>query len=206
MSEEKRKVEREKRPKEQPKPKLFSRVFPWHVSLAIAEPISRLFEPTQKLMGFIAPYIKNGHIVTDLGCGRGYYTLALADLVGHDGKVYAVDLDAKCIQALKKKAHKGGCHNIEAHASSAADVGFIKDKSVDFVLSNGLLCSMFDHRKSAVNEIKRILKPGGHAYICLGFGPPLGYVDKSEWEKILKEFKVERGGIFKEKWALVSLK
>jgi ubiquinone/menaquinone biosynthesis C-methylase UbiE len=206
MSQEQYKVEEQKQPIDRTKPKLFSRIFPWYVSLAIAEPISRLFEPTQKIMGLIAPYIKNGHLVTDLGCGRGYYTLALADLVGHEGKVYAVDLDKKCIQALKKKADKGGYHNIEAHASSAADVSFIKDKSVDFLLANGLLCSMVDHRQSAANEIKRILNPKGHAYISLGFGPPLGYVDKLEWEKILQEFKVERGGSFKEKWSVVSLK
>ncbi len=67
------------------------------------------------------------------------YTLALAELVGPEGKVYAVDLGKKCIRALEKKADKGGYHNIEAHASSASDVSFIKDRSVDFVLANGLL-------------------------------------------------------------------
>ncbi len=206
MSEVKHEVKEDKQPEGRSKPKLFSRIFPWHVSLAIAEPISRLFEPTQKLIGLIGPYIKKGQAVADLGCGRGYYTHCLADLVGREGKVYAIDLDPACIQALEKKAYKGDYQNIEAHTTSAADVGFIKDKSVDFVLSNGLLCSMVDHRQSAVKEIKRILNPKGHAYISLGFCPPLGYVDKQEWEKILKEFKVERGGIFKEKWALVSLK
>jgi ubiquinone/menaquinone biosynthesis C-methylase UbiE len=78
-------------------------------------------------------------VVADLGCGSGYYTLALAELVGPEGKVYAVDLDNKCIKALEKKADKSGYHNIEAHASSASDVSFIKDRSVDFVLANGLL-------------------------------------------------------------------
>ena len=70
---------------------------------------------------------------------QGVYTLALAELVGPVGKVYAVDLDKKNIQALKKKADKGHHHNIEIHASSAADLSFIEDKSVDFILANGLL-------------------------------------------------------------------
>jgi ubiquinone/menaquinone biosynthesis C-methylase UbiE len=99
-------------------------------------PIRRLFESPQRTIG---PYVKNGQVVADLGCGPGYYTLALAESVGPEGKVYAVDLDKKCIQALKEKADKGGHHNIQIHASSASDVSFIKDRSVDFVLANGLL-------------------------------------------------------------------
>lgn len=111
----------------------------------------------------IEPYVTKGQVVADLGCGSGFYTLALADCVGPEGKVYAVDFDEKCIQALEKKVEKGGYHNIETHASSASDLRFINNGSVDFVLANGLLCSMTvtDQRKSAVNEIKRILKPSG---------------------------------------------
>ncbi|MFQ5820969.1 MAG: class I SAM-dependent methyltransferase [Candidatus Heimdallarchaeota archaeon] len=116
------------------------------------------------------PYVTKGQVVADLGCGPGFYTLALADCVGSEGKIYAVDFDEKCIQALDKKMEKGGYHNIETHATSASDLSFINDGSVDFVLANGLLCSMTvtDQRKSAVNEIKRILKPSGQAYLSLG--------------------------------------
>ena len=170
---------------------------------AFLDPIRRLFEPPQRL---IKPYVKKGQVVADLGCGSGYYTLALAELVGPKGKVYAVDLSKNCIQSLGKKAKKGGYRNIEAHASSASDVSFIKDRSVDFVLANGLLCSMADHRQSAVNEIKRILKVKGQSYLSLGAGPPFGYVDQAEWENILEGFKIEQGGSYKEKWAVASVK
>jgi SAM-dependent methyltransferase len=100
------------------------------------------------------------------------------------------------------------CFNgiFEAHASSASDVSFMKDRSVDFVLANGLLCSMAEHRKEAVNEIRRILKGEGQAYLSLGAGHPFGYVDPAEWDNILEGFKVEQGGSYKEKWALVSAK
>jgi len=170
---------------------------------AILDPIRRFYEPTQRIVG---PYIKNGHVVADLGCGSGYYTFAMAKIVGPEGKVYAVDLGNRCIKVLKKKMDKRGYKNIEAHASSASDVSFIKDRSVDFVLANGLLCSMYDQRQQAVSEIKRILKPSGQAFISLGAAPPFGFVDLVEWGKILAGFKVEQGGSFKEKWAEVSLK
>jgi hypothetical protein len=65
---------------------------------------------------------------------------------------------------------------------------------------------MAHDRQLSVNEIKRILKAKGKAYLSLGAGPPFGFVNQAEWEKILKEFRVEQGGSYKEKWALVSLK
>jgi ubiquinone/menaquinone biosynthesis C-methylase UbiE len=121
-----------------------------------------------------------------------------------------VDLDEWAIQALEKKAKKRGYHNIEARASTACDVGFIKDGSVDFVLAHGLLCSMTpEHHESVVNEIQRILKPGGIAYISVARGP-WSYVDKAGWEKILEGFEVARraDGIpaLAHRWAVVSPK
>jgi len=202
MNKEKRAAGNECRQRDQKKLKwsdwLFLRRPP-----AFLDPIRRLFESPKKL---IEPYVKDGQVVADLGCGSGYYTFALAELVGPKGKIYAVDLGRSCIRALEKKARKSGYRNIEAHASSASDVSFIKDRSVDFVLANGLLCSMAEHRKEAVSEIRRILKAEGQAYLSLGAGPPFGYVDQAEWDNILKGFKIEQGGSYKKKWALVSVK
>jgi hypothetical protein len=65
---------------------------------------------------------------------------------------------------------------------------------------------MANNRQLSVNEMKRILKSEGKAYLSLGAGPPLGFVNQSEWEEILEGFRVEQGGSFKEKWAVVSLK
>jgi ubiquinone/menaquinone biosynthesis C-methylase UbiE len=167
-------------------------------------PITRLFQDPRR---HVEPYVNKGQVVADLGCGPGYYALPLAELVGPEGKVYAVDLNEKVIQTMKKKADNRGYRNIEAHASSASDLSFIKDGSVDFVLANGLLCSMADHRQLAVNEIARILKPEGRAYLSLGFPPPLGFVDRAEWETILEGFRVKRRGRgLLQKWAVVSTK
>jgi ubiquinone/menaquinone biosynthesis C-methylase UbiE len=172
---------------------------------AFLDSIMNRFE-SPKVLKRIGPYVNNGRAVADLGCGWGYYTFVLADLVGSEGKVYAVDLSNNCIRSIQKKAINRSYHYIETHASSAADLSFIKDRSVDFVFANGLLCSMVKNREDAVNEIKRILNPEGHAYISLGAPPPLGLVDENEWDKILEGFSVERGGIYKDLWALVSLR
>jgi ubiquinone/menaquinone biosynthesis C-methylase UbiE len=134
MTKEKHRVGRQKQPKDQTEPLVSGLSF--RRPPATLNPIIRLFESPQKRIG---PYIKNREVVADLGSGSGYYTLALAESVGPEGKVYAVDLDKERIRALEDKADKVGYHNIEAYASSASDLSYIKDRSVDFVLANGLL-------------------------------------------------------------------
>ena len=155
-------------------------------------------------------YVVEGQAVADLGCGPGFYSLGLAECVGPEGRIYAVDSDEKAIRALEKKADKRGYHNIEARVSSASDLSFIKDGSVDFVLANGLLCSMSpQYREAAVNEIKRVLKPKGRAYLSAARGF-YSYMNKAGWERILEGFKVERRGDgfswIAERWAIVSTK
>jgi ubiquinone/menaquinone biosynthesis C-methylase UbiE len=164
----------------------------------------RLFDNPRSFCSYVA----KGQIVADLGCGPGFYTLGLAECVGPEGRVYAVDSDEKAIRAIEEKANKRGYHNIEAHVSSASDLSFIKDGSVDFVLANGLLCSMApQYHEPTVNEIKRILKPKGRAYLSAARGF-YSYMSRAEWESILMGFKVEqRGNGFSwvsDRWALVS--
>jgi len=166
-------------------------------------PLTRLFEKPQKS---IEPYVRKDQVVADLGCNKGHYTFALAECVGPGGKVYAVDLREDYVEALKKKAEELGYPNIEAHASSASDLNFIKDESVDFVLANGLLCNVPEHRPIVVKEIKRVLKSTGQAYLSLGSYPPFGFVNRNEWKKILAGFRVERRGGFLQPWALVFKK
>jgi 2-polyprenyl-3-methyl-5-hydroxy-6-metoxy-1,4-benzoquinol methylase len=112
----------------------------------ILYPLRRLLDPPERLIG---PYIKPGMVAADLACAWGFYTFAMAERLGPEGKVYAVDLGAKCIRSIQKKAEKASYHNIEAHAASAAKMPFIPDRSVDFVLANGLLCSMENDRPQA---------------------------------------------------------
>jgi SAM-dependent methyltransferase len=166
-------------------------------------PLRRLFGDPRKYCS----YVKQDQTVADLGCGPGFYTFALAESVGPKGRVYAVDSDEQAIRAVERKVGKRKYHNIEAHASSAADLSFIEDNSVDFVVADGLLCSMApqDH-ESAVSEMKRILKPAGKAFLQVAKGF-LSYVDKAEWEGILGGFTVERRSsesLLEDRWALVS--
>jgi SAM-dependent methyltransferase len=167
-------------------------------------PFRRLFFPPRRLVG---PHIGPGQTAADLGCGPGYHTITLADLVGPMGKIYAVDSDERAIEILRKKADAHGCTNIDMRAQSACDLSFIADATLDFVLAHGLLCSMApkDH-DCAVNEIRRILKPAGLAYLSAAKGF-ISYISRTEWVGILRGFEVVLRGkgfpVFENRWALV---
>ncbi len=134
--------------------------------------------------------VRQGQVVADLGCGPGFYTFPLADSVSPTGKVYAVDSDQAAINAIAAKAARGNYHNIETHVCSAADIKFIADESVDFILADGLLCCVAPQDHTAtVNEIKRILKPQSKAYLVTGRSK-MTYMDDKEWEIILNGFSV----------------
>jgi ubiquinone/menaquinone biosynthesis C-methylase UbiE len=170
-------------------------------------PFRRLFMPPRR---FVESFVAKDQAVADVGCGPGFYTIPLAECAGPGGKIYAVDSDEKAIRAMERKAGERGIRSIETRVSSAGDLSFIKDGTVDFVLAHGLLCSMAPReRDSAVSEIKRILKPGGRAYISVAKGP-WSYVSRADWEKILEGFRIERKGsqgfVIADRWAVVSLK
>jgi ubiquinone/menaquinone biosynthesis C-methylase UbiE len=103
-------------------------------------PIRRWFEQSiDHAKRHLEFYVQEGQVVADLGCEAGYYTFALAESAGPEGKVYVVDLEEERIASVEKRIGEGGYQNIEARATSAGDLGFIPDSSVDFALANGLL-------------------------------------------------------------------
>lgn len=172
---------------------------------ALDNPLRKLLDNQNKYSKFVKP----GQVVADLGCGPGFFTLPLAEKIGPDGRVYAVDSDLHPIRAVERKARKKKLGNIDTHQTSAADLSFIRDASVDFVLADGLLCTMASREiNMAVDEIKRILKPEGIAYLVTG-RESMSHVDDQAWEVILTEFILldrNREPYRGDRWALVAKK
>lgn len=56
--------------------------------------------------------VKRGMTVCDMGCGNGYHTLPLAEMVGETGKVYAVDAQPEMIEMLRQRIDAKGIKNV----------------------------------------------------------------------------------------------
>ena len=52
--------------------------------------------------------IREGQTVADVGCGNGFYTLKLAELVGPRGRVLAVDIQPEMLELLAQRAARAG--------------------------------------------------------------------------------------------------
>ena len=49
------------------------------------------------------PYVREGMTVLDVGCGAGFASLGLAELVGEEGLVISADLQPKMLEMVKKR-------------------------------------------------------------------------------------------------------
>ncbi len=106
--------------------------------------------------------IKSGMKILEIGCGSGAFTTFVARAAGSNGKVYALDIQPGMLEQLKNKLLKPenkDINNIVPKLASAYDLPF-SDNSLDLVYMVSVFQEIPDTVK-ALEEIKRVLKPGG---------------------------------------------
>ena len=151
---------------------------PWWFLFTFDNPIRKLYQDPEKIL---APYISEGDLAADLGCGMGYFSLPLARLVGEDGKVTAVDLQPQMLAGLKRRAHQAGLQDrILLHQCSQDTIGL--GGPVDFVLAFWMVHEVYDSR-SFLKQIWKMLRTGGQALIA----EPLIHVRKARFQQLQNE-------------------
>jgi arsenite methyltransferase len=108
--------------------------------------------------------IPEGAVVVDVGCGAGTDLLLAARRIGPRGRAIGVDMT----EAMRRRAAEGaaacGLTNVEVRKGDATRLP-IDDRSVDIVISNGVL-NLVPEKERAVGEIARVLRPGGRVQIA----------------------------------------
>lgn len=104
--------------------------------------------------------IKKGDVVVDLGSGAGNDCFVARAETGETGKVIGVDFTPAMIEKARINAEKMGFHNVEFRQGDIEKMPITAD-SADVIVSNCVLNLVPDKRK-AMQEIHRVLKPGGH--------------------------------------------
>ena len=129
--------------------------------------------------------LKPGDAVADLGAGSGYFTLRLAQAVGPQGKVYAVDVLPEMLDYIRRRAQVDGLKNIQLVQALPHDPQ-LPPASLDMIF----ICNTLHHiseRPAYYPRLAKALRPGGrlaNVDFCkkpLPFGPPLEMkIDKPE--------------------------
>jgi ubiquinone/menaquinone biosynthesis C-methylase UbiE len=105
--------------------------------------------------------IADGSSVVDLGCGTGVLMPHLLEAAGSSGTIYAVDISEKMIANLRKKFE---ANNIVPLVCSSTNLGIVNN-AIDTVICFSAF-PHFDNKRKSIEEISRILKPGGRFLIA----------------------------------------
>lgn len=95
-------------------------------------PLRRWFQRPRKML---EAYVQPGYTVMDLGCGGGFYTIIMAEMVGEKGKVIAVDLQEEMLEIARRYARKKGVLDRITFRRCSADDLNIRDIRADFALA-----------------------------------------------------------------------
>jgi ubiquinone/menaquinone biosynthesis C-methylase UbiE len=108
--------------------------------------------------------LEPGQVVADVGCGNGFYTFKLAELVGEEGRVFAVDIQPEMLAMLEKEAERrGGLGTVETILSTPADP-LLPEQSVDLAFLVDVYHEL-SHPVEMLAALRRSLKPGGRIVI-----------------------------------------
>jgi ubiquinone/menaquinone biosynthesis C-methylase UbiE len=155
-------------------------VCPWWFCYAFDNPLRKLFQDPYEIL---APYIKQGFTVIDIGPGMGYFTVPLLKLAGKDGRVIAVDIQEKMLMVLKRRAIKAAVNgNLITHLSKPDDFGL--HEKADFILAFWMLHEVPD-KIQFLKNVKKLMKGTACALIV----EPKLHVTKMAFDRTIQMAK-----------------
>jgi len=154
-----------------------NRVCPVEIAGSLDNKIRRWIQNPQKIL---SPYIEEGMAVLDIGCGPGFFSIDLAEMVGSSGRVIAADLQEGMLQKLRDKIRGTELEErVTLHRCEENKIGV--SEKVDFVLLFYMVHEV-SNKDAFFNEIGTILKPNGQVLLV---EPPF-HVSKQVFEDTVK--------------------
>ena len=141
---------------------------------------NRIRRMLQDPVKILAPFIKDKMTVLDIGCGPGFFSIAMANMVGESGRIIAVDLQEGMLQKVKEKIKGTEIGNrIILHKCEEGKLN-IKEHA-DFALAFYMAHEVSD-QDVFFREIISILKPSGKFLVV---EPKIFHVSKKEFENTI---------------------
>jgi ubiquinone/menaquinone biosynthesis C-methylase UbiE len=172
--------------------KLLSRdehVCPWWLAWTFDNPLRKWLHDPKQVLG---PFVKDGMTAADIGCGMGYFSVALAKLVGPSGKVLAVDVQRVMLDLCRRRAIRAGVGDRVRTILAAPDDIMVSDQA-DLVLAFWMVHEVKDIPRF-FGQIAGVLKPGGKML----YAEPRMHVSLKRFGEILRHaeaagFRVSEG-------------
>jgi SAM-dependent methyltransferase len=113
-----------------------------------------------------------GHTVIDLGCGPGYATLDLAEVVGPSGRVHAFDRSSRFLGVLSAEAARRSLGQITTFELDLDDAAW-PDVTADMVWCRWV-AAFVRQPQAFVTRLRKLIRPGGRVVMH-------EYVDYATW-------------------------
>jgi len=146
---------------------------PWWLGYFLVSPVRRLWQDPHAIL---RPFMRDGMLVLEPGCGMGFFTVDLARLAGPQGKVVAVDVQPRMLSGLRRRARRAG---VEARIETrlASDEGLsVEDLAgkVDFALAFAVVHEVPDQSRF-LDQLYHALRSGGKLLVA----EPKGHVTEA---------------------------
>lgn len=155
-----------------------SRVCPVELSGSLDNTVRRWL---QNPMNIVAPFVKEGMTVLDVGCGPGFFSVELAKLVGAAGKVVAADLQEGMLRQIANKIvgseleRRITCVKCDQNSLNVSD-------NVDFILAFYMVHEVPD-KDSFFRQLTMLLNKDGQILLV---EPKLFHVSRTEFEQTIR--------------------
>lgn len=100
-----------------------------------------------------------GQTLLDVGCGPGFATVDLAEIVGPSGRVIALDRSRRFLDALELALQRRGIGNVERHEQDLDEERF-PDVQADGAWGRWVF-AFVTRPRDLLARVARALKPGG---------------------------------------------
>jgi len=130
---------------------------------------------------FQALDLEEGGVVADVGCGDGFFTVRLAEVVGESGRVYAVDVVPGVVSQLRARVAAAPYARVEV-VLGAPDDPRLPDGALDAALIVNSYHEMPQHQ-AMLAHIRAALKPGGRLVLVEPVSEELRKAPREEQEK-----------------------
>ena len=164
--------------------------------------------PPDKILQDIG--VERGSLFVDVGCGTGHFSLPALDIVGKEGKVYALDVSQEMLDSLIDKSGSPKGSNLKTLRSREYEF-LLSAEIADYVLMSSVLHEV-DNPTRFLEEGIRVLKKQGKIIVIewikadMDSGPPKEHrISLDETKKIVNDLglAVIRASNINEKYYMI---